>query len=235
MGTGISSWLLVLASIDKFITIVFPNLKKLNTNVEILILVVFNLVYLSPYAILCENNLMMKQYCNGTNINETLKSPTTNGTNITLTIECPYPEFYKYIELVISILIPFIAMLIFTSLLVRVIFQTRLKILNVNNRRDRNRLKKDIQFAITNISLNVLFICLDLPYFIIRILKMSTDILNNFHSFSFCMSFYILFITNSIFRHEILKMFGLKKTGPRIKNTNQTNSCDRNAIELTVF
>ncbi len=233
MGTGISSWLLVLASIDKFISIVFPKLKRLNKNAEILFFVVFNLVYLSPLAIFCE--LWTNQYYNGTNINETLKSPTTNGTNITLTIECQYPEFYINIELVISILIPFIAMLIFTSLLVRVIFKTRLKILNVNNRRDRNRLKKDIQFAITNISLNVLFICLDLPYFIIRILKMSTDILNNFHSFSFCMSFYILFITNSIFRHEILKMFGLKKTGPRIKNTNQTNSCDRNAIELTVF
>ena len=233
MGTGISSWLLVLASIDKFISIVFPKLKRLNKNAEILFFVVFNLVYLSPLAIFCE--LWTNQYYNGTNINETLKSPTTNGTNITLTIECPYPEFYKYIELVISILIPFIAMLIFTSLLVRVIFQTRLKILNVNNRRDRNRLKKDIQFAITNISLNVLFICLDLPFFILFILKMSTDILNIFHSFSFCMNFYILFITNSIFRHEILKMFGLKKKQPKINNKNQINRCDRNVIELTVL
>ena len=213
--------MLVLTSIDKFITIAFPNLKKINKNLEILFVIVFNFVYLSPYAILCEKK--QGQYSNATGSNESISI-------------CQYPEFYIDIELVISILIPFIAMLVFSILLVKVILQVRLRILNINNRRDRNRLKKDIKFAVTNISLNIMFICLDLPFFIIVILKMDTIILNNFHALTFCMNFYVLFITNSIFRHEILRMFGLKKTR-KINRTKQTNSYDRNTadVNLTVL
>jgi hypothetical protein len=138
------------------------------------------------------------------------------------------------IELVVSIFIPFILMLVFTCLLVRVILQSRLKILRLNNQRDRNRLKKDIKFALTNIFLNILFICLDVPFFIIVILKMDYTILHNFHTITFCMNFYVLFIFNSIFRNEILRMLRLKKSGSLYYLNSRLQQIKISSIELNL-
>jgi hypothetical protein len=112
----------------------------------------------------------------------------------------------------------FILMLLFSILLVHTILKSRLRILRFTNQRDRNRLKKDIQFAISSIFMNFFYLLVYLPACIYRILKsdhfvFKTDLFNIFHSIAFmhfCDHFYILFCCNTMFRREVLVRFRLK-------------------------
>lgn len=55
-------------------------------------------------------------------------------------------------------------MLLFSILLIYAILKSRLKILKLGTRHDRNRLMKDVKFAISTISLNICYIALILPF-----------------------------------------------------------------------
>ncbi len=110
----------------------------------------------------------------------------------------------------------FILMLLFSILLVHTILKSRLRILRLTNQRDRNRLKKDIQFAISSIFMNLSYLLIYLPAGIYPFIlnELSTDLYYNvFVSLvyiNYCDHFYILFCFNSVFRYRVLILFGLK-------------------------
>jgi hypothetical protein len=165
----ISAWLLVYISIDKFISIQFPNFKLIKLvkfqNTVIFLIVVFNLMYYIPFFIYSK---LFMVYLNETNI-------LNNSNNTNNELNCYFTKLHHkkvlyMMDLINSTLIPFLLMFIFSILLIYIIFKSRLRILRLNSSSDRRRLRKDIKFAFTSILLNVAFVSLNLPVCIANLL-----------------------------------------------------------------
>jgi len=202
--TFASQYLLVFISIERFITIRFPKnkiikKKKFQATV-VFVLIACNLLVYHPIL----QKISYK--------NQTINASITNE------IKCLdfSDEIRKIIGLSFIIYyagLPFILMLIFSILLICTILKSRLRILRLNNQHDRNRLKKDIQFAISSIFMNVFYLALTLPFGVYPLI--SGDLLTNFYVnilmtlayITLCDSFYILFCFNSVFRREVLILF----------------------------
>jgi hypothetical protein len=198
-------YLLVFISIEKFITIRYPHTKTIKNQkfqmIIILIIIACNLIVYHPIFYL---NSFKKQI---------------NNTDRHYEIECNGEEFQKIfgtLDLIYYGVVPFVLMLIFSILLISTIVQSRLRILRLTNQRDRNRLKKDIQFAISSIFMNLSYLLIYLPAGIYPFIlnELSTDLYYNvFVSLvyiNYCDHFYILFCFNSVFRYRVLILFGLK-------------------------
>jgi len=200
-------YLLVFISIEKFITIGYPNIKTIKNQrfqaMIALFLIAFNSIVYHPifYPI-------------------PIRNLTFENSSNEIQIECFGKESQKLlgtIDLIYYAGLPFILMLLFSILLVHTILKSRLRILRLTNQRDRNRLKKDIQFAISSIFMNFFYLLLYLPYSVYFILgnDLSTDLyLNVFVSLlylNYCDHFYILTCFNSVFRQKVLNILRINK------------------------
>jgi hypothetical protein len=211
----ISAWLLVYISIDKFISIQFPNFKLIKLvkfqNTVIFLIVIFNLIYYIPFFIYSKLFIV---YSNETNIlNNTNYINNTNNE-----LNCYFTELYHkkvlyMMDLINSTLIPFILMFIFSILLIYTIFKSRLRILRLNSAIDRKKLRKDIKFAFTSILLNVTFCIINLPVCVANLLNDISEyyykLLLYLFFISFCINYYILFTFNSVFRKELFLIFNI--------------------------
>ena len=120
-------------------------------------------------------------------------------------------------DLVKLIILPFSLMIIFSILLILSIFKSRSRI-NINDSiRERKRLFKDIKFSISLISMNLLFILLNLPIEILSFL--AKDYLTfgylyvafgYIYYLASAINFYLIFLTNSLFRKEFLLLLKIK-------------------------
>jgi hypothetical protein len=129
-------------------------------------------------------------------------------------------------DLVNFILTPFFLMMLFSSLLIGSIFKARSRIHLNNTTSESKRLKQDIKFATSLLSMNLLFIILILP-----------DEINLFFTFdrnryvaladlcdlSFAINFYLYLLTNSLFRNEFFSIFIKKVSNQRINLEMQPN------------
>ena len=202
---SVSGWLLVSISIDRFISIQFSKfyITKKYWLQKILILTAFffNIIIYTPIIIFADfrANLTVKD------LNSSIEEPV---------YICGFYEreiIVVAIDLICGTSVPFLFMLTFSGLLIIIIFKSRLKVLNLSNQHDRNRLKKDIKFAVSSIFYNLFFFILNIFNCINRDhSKIEYDISNWVYCVSFCVNFYILFASNSIFRREIFTFFHLK-------------------------
>ena len=228
----ISAWLLVYISIDKFISIQFPNFKLIKSikfqNTVIFLIVIFNLIYYIPFF---NYSTLIMVNSHETKNNTTFNKHNNSNSNSTSELNCYFTElFHKKIfymmDLINSTLIPFILMFIFSILLIYIIFKSRLRILRLDSATDRKRLRKDIKFAFTSILLNVAFVALNLPVCVANLLIDISDfyykLLLYLFFISFCINFYLLFTFNSIFRKELLFLF--KFSNPEIIRSFNNNN-----------
>ncbi len=209
----ISSWLLVFISFHRFISIAFQNPALLNKPmlqiIVIMVIVVYNLILYSPI-------LFFSGLANSTKRNSTACDYHDPNSYLLITI----------IELINAVVLPFILMLVLSLLLIRTIVKSKLKIIRMKNRSDKNKLRKSIKFAVSSIFSNIFFLTLNLPSAItniIDIINVKVDLrsvreyLFCVYLFSFCVNFYILFCFNSVFRNEVFIMFGLRKIQYRVQ------------------
>ena len=200
--TCISSWFLAVISFDKYFTINFSRSSRLNCiqNVAIGLVIGLAMTYFLPYAL-----LLIK-----------LETVSLNNSHLVL---CQLPNHFFLGELIISVVLPFFLMLTFSSMLIHRIVRTRITVRRF--RRNQNYLKKDIKFGITTVFLNISYICLNLPFYVTLVLggeniqvTHTANLLNiitfDLHVLSFCLSFLVFFISNSIFRQEFFKVFFCK-------------------------
>jgi hypothetical protein len=111
-------------------------------------------------------------------------------------------------------LLPFFLMLLFSILLIIAIFMSRSTI-NLNNtaRQIRQR-RKDIKLSISLLFMNLLFVLLNLPVEIYLFLPFYIDtytFLVYIFYISYGVNFYILLVTNSLFRKQFYSLFYKKK------------------------
>jgi len=219
-----SPWLLVYISIEKFISISYPSKrfilrKKRNESLYFFVTFVFALIYYIPQAF-CWDIIDV--------------SNTNNETSI---FQCGYINFElqqisSYMDAIHRLILPFILLTIFSALLIGSIFRSRRRVSDSVNENSQ-QLKRDVRFAICTFSMNLLFMALNLPLSIIQFLP-SYSILSwslTFYLFylSYGTNFYVLLITNSIFRKEVFELFSKKAI-----QTNINQGTIRNA-KITVY
>ncbi len=198
----LTPYLLVFISIEKFITIRFPNNKIIKKSkfqtILVFALMACNLIVYHPF-------FYLNIYKANNSSNQTSQEVIREANNA-----------FGIICYIYNIGLPFIIMMVFSTLLVHTIFKSRLRILRLTNQHDRNRLKKDIQFAISSIFLNLFFLILYLPNTVYSFIKtdLNTDLFVNIFTsltyINFCDHFYILFCFNSVFRRRVLVLLRLK-------------------------
>jgi hypothetical protein len=199
-----NSYLLVFISIEKFISIRYPNNKIIKKQIfQTIIVIAIIICNLTAYHFIYYLNIFENQTTNASNeafkqMNE--KTEKTIG----------------FIVILYNAVLPFIIMIIFSILLIHTILKSRLRILRLTNQHDRNRLKKDIQFAISSILMNFFYLIFYLPVcisLILRIYMLSELFINVFYLLAVlncCDHFYILLFSNSVFRRRVLTLFRIK-------------------------
>jgi hypothetical protein len=199
----LSGWILVIISIDRYLSIVFPNRfacrKKTFFQIFVcLIVFLFNLVFYSP------TNFYYLKFHNSTN--GTINSVKCDNSG--------YPmEWLDFLNIAI---LPFTFMIIFTLLTLKSLFESRRNSTLSND----NIKRKDIKFAITSIALNCFFLMINIPFNIYTVIKFKIESADssiiNFLAYasSYLNSsnlFYVNIVVNSMFRNEFMKMFSCKK------------------------
>jgi hypothetical protein len=191
---ALSPWCLVYISVDRFISIAFPSkrfiFKRKNTQIIYMImLILFNIIY-------------------HINIPFSIDLLVIDNTTYCSFINNDWQLIDSFMDLVNCALIPFVLMLCFSILLIRAIFKSRSRVNLGNSVRESKRLKKDIKFAISSLLMNLLFLILVLPLEIDVFLDYYNhydlyNILYYIYYISYAVNFYVLLLTNSLFRKVI--------------------------------
>ena len=197
---SISAWMLVIISLDRFVSIFkpFKFLYRKKPKFQLMVclfLIIINTILFIPILVL-------------TNIDYSFENNETSGANMT----CIMAEelVIDWIYVILCTFIPFIIMLISTILTLKILFQSR------KNQATNNSLKKkDVKFAFTSILLNILFFILTFPfnfYMIIEILieidyfvdNIIYDSLSILYYLNYGTLFYVSYIVNTSFRREFI-------------------------------
>ena len=204
---AITPWFLVIISLDRFLSIAYPTkfLHRKKPIFQILIssfIIGFNFVLYTPFWFFY--------------LKETIK----NGTNQTIIVsyECISPfSWLKFINIVQQFIIPFSLMFLFTLLTIRTVFNSR----ESSSNNSVIAKSKDIKFAISSITINILFILSNSPYFIIILINDYSGVFSNkayifdflysltyfFFYFNSIITFFANYFSNSMFKKEFNAFF----------------------------
>ena len=133
--------------------------------------------------------------------------------------------------LIETFIFPFVIMIVTSVLTIRQLYKSRNSIERIGNV-GKERKSRDAKFAITSLTLNVMFIILKLPFLIFYVLNaylLYYDVyfynIANFLFYLYTSSgFFIHLATNSIFRQEFLLLIRLKKISGAISSNKVSNT-----------
>jgi hypothetical protein len=223
----VSNYLLVFISLDRFIKIKFPhkfafiNKKKFQLSL-ILLNYVFNFLF---YMVSIWNTkiLQIVSFKNQTNV--------TSNLSYTYNYICFYDDnivaISDMMDLFNSTIVPFALLILISIVMIFVIFKSRLRSSAARSSSSRGLgsslnviSSKDRKFALTTISLNVLFLLLTLPATIFTNFSRNFDdnveyIINRtlvcVLYFNYSIGFFVQLAFNSIFRDELLRILKLTR------------------------
>ena len=115
-------------------------------------------------------------------------------------------------DVINCIFVPFLLITLISITIIGSIFMAKKRVKFNNSAREINRLNKDIKFAKSLISINFLFILLNLTVEILNFFPSFNNYdLNAILSYVFFLSsalnFYLLLVTNSLFRKQFFLLF----------------------------
>ena len=201
---ALGAWCLVYISVEKFINIAFHSkrfiFKRTKNQIIFLILLCF-------FTIIYNINVLFS-------VDILVFSDNSSSSGFCFPIDNEQALILAYMDLVKLIILPFSLMIIFSILLILSIFKSRNRV-NINNSiRERKRLFKDIRFSISLILMNLLFILLNLPLGILSFFTKDYLTFGELYvAFGYIyylassINFYLIFLTNSLFRKEFLILF----------------------------
>ena len=197
-----SGWTLALVSIDRFLSISLPNRflfrKKVSVQIIACILIMtFNFIYFGPVTF-----YYLKEFTRFNN--------ETNQTDVYK--RCINPGFpIDLMDLINSTLLPFLTMILFTMMTLICLFRMRKQILQTNTIRSRDK-----RFAIITITIDCVFLALNIPYGLYQILiryfeeNEFTDLILYIFVMLVCFSsgttFFTNILVNKMFRDELKTM-----------------------------
>ena len=212
VSSGITAWLLVFLSIDRFITIKYPIRPKLLSKNYFYVLIcfliyIFNILYNIPalfyYDLIYDDD------------EEDLVSNTTKKDKYCDTISEKSNKTFFLMDLLNSTVIPFTIMLFLSIWIINLLRVMKFRVKNsISKINERN--KKDARFAFTIIILNLVFLVFYLPTTVFdsnegKDNKLAGDITLDLLLVHFSIDFFIYLTTNSMFRNELFNLLHLKK------------------------
>ncbi len=221
-----SAMLLVYITADRLLSFKHPSiaalLRKEKTQLAYFLLIMaWNLVWYSPIAFYYK---LMNASTNNS-INQT--SNLTLDDSVCYFTDLTSQNVLGYMDMGNRVILPFLLMIIFTSVLIDYIFQSRRRIRRNKKSNDNKESVKDIKFAVTSIALNIIYILFSLPVSIVVLFPdyyfyiSYAATLYLFYA-GYAVNFYILLFTNSLFRRETLALLKLNSyfsKGNRPTNT----------------
>jgi hypothetical protein len=202
---GLSPWCLVYISFERFIVIKYHSKRFVYKKKKIQIIF---LILLCIFNILYHINIFFS--FDIVNINNSTVCYFNDDQNQIIVANMVLANFF---------LLPFFLMLLFSILLIIAIFMSRSTIDLNNTEREIRQRRKDIKLSISLLFMNLLFALLNLPveiYFFLPYYSDTYTFLLYIFFISYAINFYILLITNSLFRREFFSLFYKKKE--RIQN-----------------
>ena len=195
-----SVWTMAIISLDRMFSIVWSNRfqfrkKTINQIIIIVGIIIYNILYWSPDIFLFS-----------------IENIHNNQSNQTVLVKCqPSLNFLKYFSLANTTILPFFIMILSTILTLIKVFRSRRRQSNQHSSSIKN---KDVKFAITSISLNLLFLFFNLPITIFaffidysnEVEKFITTILTLLFQCNYFILFFVNFIVNNSFRQEFFNM-----------------------------
>ena len=133
--------------------------------------------------------------------------------------------------LIQTFILPFGILIITSVLTIRQLYRSRYLIERVGNV-GKDRKSRDAKYAITSVTLNIMFIVLKLPYLVFYVLNAYFLYFNvyflNISAYLFylyaSLGFFVHLATNSVFRREFLLLFRLAKINGAISSNTVSNT-----------
>ena len=122
-----------------------------------------------------------------------------------------------WMDLVNRVVLPFIFMFFFSVLLIYSIFKSRKNVVDSFISSRNKKFQKLKRLAITSMFMNIAFISLELPMTITLLIQDTTTAWTVYSQFtyyvfymSYSVNFYVMFMSNSLFRKEFFEIFRFK-------------------------
>lgn len=195
--------LLVYISIERFLSIKKADKSHLLRNktsqrIYFLAIICFNFIFYMPVLLIYE----LKEAHNSS-----MSDPV-----------CTFSDSGNILFVMIftnRIFLPFLLMFTATILLIQTIFSSRNRIQANYTFRENYRFRKDVKFAFTSITINIMFIILNLPfilvYFLFRFDMIMLVLTLNLFLISYAINFYLILVSNYLFRKQFFLLFDSKK------------------------
>jgi hypothetical protein len=202
-----SAYILVAISVDRWLTITKPAILLIRRKPLFQIIVCISIIM----ANFIYNGQLFFSYMGPDDYNK-------NSTKLKCLI--PFEKTLQTMDLINSTIIPFLLMIVSTSLTIKSVFDSRKRMrqsrsTNQNNTGNQLR-KKDIKFSITSIAFNVIFLILNIPFAIMaqlpaNLMPENLDILLIFALFltylNHGMVFFVSVSLNYMFIEELRNLF----------------------------
>lgn len=201
---AIQPWITVSFSIDKLLSMrtrAIPILKKKGFQWSLIAgIILFNTALFIDIPIFLKRREVSPSYfmCDLTTIS--------------------FYDIAAIINFLDSCLIPFIIMIITSILTTRLLIKSRNAVMRIGQL-TKERKSRDTKYAVSSVTLNVMFIILKLPITIFVILQSFYSYYDIYFfrialltlNLNSSVSFFVHFATNSLFRRELLSFFGMSK------------------------
>jgi hypothetical protein len=226
-----SGWILVVVSLDRYLSIAFPTRFRIRKNrlFQLLICIILVLKDFVYYGQLYFSFVKYK-----TNI--TIYDNTTNQTNQTIeqswTCQEIEPALLSWLDLANSGILPTLLMFICTFFILKCLHDSKKNIIDHNNQERPKISNRQKKFAITVLSLNIIFLLTNIPVVVWNVFRefqvyiepniqnLITSIIFLIYYIQYGSCFFINFTVNSIFKDEVFALFSCQNNG----NKHQKNS-----------
>ncbi len=193
---AVSAWLHAYLAIELFGSIILPNfIKRIHQlqPITITVIITFNMIFYTQRFIYMDLGVENNQtYC------------------MELEVFRPSIEIFLWVDLVNCALLPFFLMFLSSVLLIFTIFKSRTRLISSQSTTIRRKLAREINFSVSLVVINFLFLALYLPIHVLFVVNNPSDlwfsILDNLYYSSYAINFAILIMFNSIFRKQCVKM-----------------------------
>ena len=213
---SVSPWIKVYVLFDLFISIKYYKKFEQRNTLKFKQLVIF-CIYLTSFSIYIPIAILRNKITHDDNdFNHTIELAKCGSRE--------YKEFLSILDIFYSALLPFFLMIFFTLVLTILIFQSKNRLKNRVVTKYYSCIRKDIQFALTAIGLNFLFLLTNLPAAFIEFFSGAEEkswfkLLDNLVYINAALKFFIYFSINKMFQNECMDMLRLHfKIGTEIQN-----------------
>ena len=207
---AVAGWTMCLVNIERLISIKYSQVKLFVDNRIFTIILL--LLYGGNFGVYLARSLQVAIYDGISNELITNFTDLNDNDSIICDVYDPNADFiYSMIDLVNSTLVPFLLMIVSSILIIKSIYDIRKRLLINHTIKDMRRFKRDLQFSITILVLDLFYFAFNLPYCLYSFLG---DPLNDFMFTVMDMIFYTQYIfnilayviLNSEFQKELLVM-----------------------------